>query len=141
MSSNNDCGVRDFDMEKFQLCKHFRFPWPVNVSLVWFCYVILLNHTLPSSIYILLYICLMCHLLACCMFRYLVWIVCPSSCVDAQSTYVLLIYYRFCSTHPLVLMESFLPLLEMIPMEYWLMLILERFVVSKYFLCKEPNWK
>ncbi|KAG6469243.1 hypothetical protein ZIOFF_073949 [Zingiber officinale] len=30
MSSNNDCGVRDFDMEKFQLCKHFRFPWPVN---------------------------------------------------------------------------------------------------------------
>ncbi|XAR56849.1 hypothetical protein NMG60_11037470 [Bertholletia excelsa] len=29
-ASNNDCGVRDFDMEKFQLCKHFRFPWPVN---------------------------------------------------------------------------------------------------------------
>lgn len=33
MASNNDCGVRDFDMEKFQLCKHFRFEWPVNVSL------------------------------------------------------------------------------------------------------------
>lgn len=31
-ASNNDCGVRDFDMEKFQLSKHFRFPWPVNVS-------------------------------------------------------------------------------------------------------------
>ncbi|URE36966.1 WD repeat-containing protein C2A9.03 [Musa troglodytarum] len=30
MSSNNDSGVRDFDMEKFQLCKHFRFQWPVN---------------------------------------------------------------------------------------------------------------
>ncbi|BFG33655.1 hypothetical protein CerSpe_199290 [Prunus speciosa] len=29
-ASNNDCGVRDFDMEKFQLTKHFRFPWPVN---------------------------------------------------------------------------------------------------------------
>ncbi|XP_057474694.1 uncharacterized WD repeat-containing protein C2A9.03-like [Actinidia eriantha] len=29
-ASNNDCGVRDFDMEKFQLSKHFRFPWPVN---------------------------------------------------------------------------------------------------------------
>uniref|UniRef100_A0A7N2M8H2 Uncharacterized protein n=1 Tax=Quercus lobata TaxID=97700 RepID=A0A7N2M8H2_QUELO len=31
-ASNNDCGVRDFDMEKFQLSKHFQFPWPVNVS-------------------------------------------------------------------------------------------------------------
>ncbi|KAL5981298.1 hypothetical protein ACLOJK_015353 [Asimina triloba] len=30
MASNNDCGVRDFDMEKFQQTKHFRFPWPVN---------------------------------------------------------------------------------------------------------------
>ncbi|XP_035550179.1 uncharacterized WD repeat-containing protein C2A9.03-like isoform X1 [Juglans regia] len=30
IASNNDCGVRDFDMEKFQLSKHFRFPWPVN---------------------------------------------------------------------------------------------------------------
>ncbi|XP_058207680.1 uncharacterized WD repeat-containing protein C2A9.03-like isoform X3 [Rhododendron vialii] len=28
--ANNDCGVRDFDMEKFQLSKHFSFPWPVN---------------------------------------------------------------------------------------------------------------
>lgn len=33
MASNNDCGVRDFDMEKFQLTKHFSFPWPVNVSI------------------------------------------------------------------------------------------------------------
>lgn len=31
-ASNNDCGVRDFDMEKYQLSRHFRFPWPVNVS-------------------------------------------------------------------------------------------------------------
>ncbi|KAK1317721.1 hypothetical protein QJS10_CPA05g02144 [Acorus calamus] len=30
MASNNDCGVRDFDMVKFQLAKHFRYPWPVN---------------------------------------------------------------------------------------------------------------
>ncbi|KAH9804551.1 WD REPEATS REGION domain-containing protein [Citrus sinensis] len=31
-ASNNDCGVRDFDMGKYQLSKHFRFPWPVNHS-------------------------------------------------------------------------------------------------------------
>lgn len=31
-ASNNDCGVRDFDMEKFQLSNHFHFPWPVNVT-------------------------------------------------------------------------------------------------------------
>ncbi|CAJ2638615.1 putative WD-repeat-like protein [Trifolium pratense] len=29
-ASNNDCGIRNFDMEKFQLSKYFRFPWPVN---------------------------------------------------------------------------------------------------------------
>ncbi|KAL0363090.1 UNVERIFIED_CONTAM: hypothetical protein Scaly_1264200 [Sesamum calycinum] len=29
-ASNNDCGVRDFDMERFQLIKHFSYPWPVN---------------------------------------------------------------------------------------------------------------
>ncbi|EOA40402.1 hypothetical protein CARUB_v10009129mg [Capsella rubella] len=29
-ASNNDCGVRDFDMERYQLVNHFRFPWPVN---------------------------------------------------------------------------------------------------------------
>jgi hypothetical protein len=34
MASNNDCGVREYDMEKFQLLNHFRFPWPVNVSLL-----------------------------------------------------------------------------------------------------------
>ncbi|OIW06918.1 hypothetical protein TanjilG_19567 [Lupinus angustifolius] len=32
MASNNDCGVREYDMERFQLLNHFRFPWPVNVS-------------------------------------------------------------------------------------------------------------
>lgn len=32
MASNNDCGIREYDMEKFQLVNHFRFPWPVNVS-------------------------------------------------------------------------------------------------------------
>ncbi|KAK9159425.1 hypothetical protein Syun_005766 [Stephania yunnanensis] len=30
MASNNDCGVREFDAERFQLVNHFRFPWPVN---------------------------------------------------------------------------------------------------------------
>ncbi|CAA0836545.1 Transducin/WD40 repeat-like superfamily protein [Striga hermonthica] len=29
-ASNNDCGVRDFDMGRFQLVKHFSYPWPVN---------------------------------------------------------------------------------------------------------------
>ncbi|CAA0815463.1 Transducin/WD40 repeat-like superfamily protein [Striga hermonthica] len=29
-ASNNDCRVRDFDMERFQLVKHFCYPWPVN---------------------------------------------------------------------------------------------------------------
>lgn len=31
MASNNDCGVREFDMERFQMTKHFRFPWSINV--------------------------------------------------------------------------------------------------------------
>lgn len=30
MASNNDSGVRDYDVEKFQLRNHFRFEWPVN---------------------------------------------------------------------------------------------------------------
>jgi len=30
MASNNDSSVRDYDMETFQLCKHFQFVWPVN---------------------------------------------------------------------------------------------------------------
>ncbi|CAO2822410.1 unnamed protein product [Amaranthus hypochondriacus] len=30
MVSNNDCGIREYDMERFELLKHFRFPWPVN---------------------------------------------------------------------------------------------------------------
>lgn len=33
MASNNDSGVRDFDMERFQQTKHFCFDWPVNVSI------------------------------------------------------------------------------------------------------------
>nr|KAJ0199860.1 hypothetical protein LSAT_V11C600320220 [Lactuca sativa] len=32
MASNNDGGVREYDMERFQLMNHFRFPWPVNHS-------------------------------------------------------------------------------------------------------------
>ncbi|KAK3146829.1 hypothetical protein QOZ80_3BG0272980 [Eleusine coracana subsp. coracana] len=30
IASNNDCGVREYDMERYLLCKHFRFDWPVN---------------------------------------------------------------------------------------------------------------
>ncbi|KAF5783380.1 putative transcription factor WD40-like family [Helianthus annuus] len=30
MTSNNDCGVRVYDMDGFQLVNHFRLPWPVN---------------------------------------------------------------------------------------------------------------
>ncbi|KAI7738999.1 hypothetical protein M8C21_030532 [Ambrosia artemisiifolia] len=30
MASNNDGGLREYDMERFQLMNHFRFPWPVN---------------------------------------------------------------------------------------------------------------
>lgn len=32
MASNNDCGVRDYDVETFQLLNQFQFPWSVNVS-------------------------------------------------------------------------------------------------------------
>jgi len=32
LASNNDCGLRDFDIEKFQICNNFRFAWPVNVK-------------------------------------------------------------------------------------------------------------
>lgn len=32
MASNNDCGVRVYDMEKFQLSRQFCYPWPVNHS-------------------------------------------------------------------------------------------------------------
>ncbi|VVB16183.1 unnamed protein product [Arabis nemorensis] len=32
MASNNDCGVRDFDMERYQLVQLFRYLWPVNHS-------------------------------------------------------------------------------------------------------------
>jgi hypothetical protein len=32
LASNNDCGLRDFDMERFQICNNFRFAWPVNVK-------------------------------------------------------------------------------------------------------------
>ncbi|CAL5347837.1 unnamed protein product [Camellia sinensis] len=30
IASNNDCGVREYDMERFQLLSHYHFPWPVN---------------------------------------------------------------------------------------------------------------
>ncbi|GMH08081.1 hypothetical protein Nepgr_009921 [Nepenthes gracilis] len=34
MASNNDCGVREYEMEKFQLLSHLRFPWAVNHTSV-----------------------------------------------------------------------------------------------------------
>lgn len=36
MSSSNDHCVREFDAERFELINHFRFPWPVNVSVLIF---------------------------------------------------------------------------------------------------------
>ncbi|KAG2553213.1 hypothetical protein PVAP13_9KG516200 [Panicum virgatum] len=30
IASNNDSGVREYDMERYQQYKHFRFDWPVN---------------------------------------------------------------------------------------------------------------
>ncbi|KAF8388571.1 hypothetical protein HHK36_027246 [Tetracentron sinense] len=30
VTSNNDCAVREYDVERFQLLNHFHFPWPVN---------------------------------------------------------------------------------------------------------------
>lgn len=30
MASNNDCGLREYDVERFQLLNHFRYPWSVN---------------------------------------------------------------------------------------------------------------
>ncbi|KAK9671376.1 hypothetical protein RND81_12G026100 [Saponaria officinalis] len=35
MASNNDCGIREYDMERYQLLSHFRFPWPVNEGIIW----------------------------------------------------------------------------------------------------------
>jgi hypothetical protein len=32
MASNNDSGMRYYDMERFQLFKHFQFEWPVNIG-------------------------------------------------------------------------------------------------------------
>lgn len=48
LAANNDSGVREYDMEKFQLMNHFRFPWPVNVSFLstFYCFFY-------SSIYLL----------------------------------------------------------------------------------------
>ncbi|KAG5390039.1 hypothetical protein IGI04_031580 [Brassica rapa subsp. trilocularis] len=34
MASSNDGGVRNFDMETYQLVQHFHYPWPVNHSSV-----------------------------------------------------------------------------------------------------------
>lgn len=34
IASNNDSGVREYDMERFQLLNHLRFPWPVNHTSV-----------------------------------------------------------------------------------------------------------
>lgn len=40
MASINDCGVREQDMEGFQLVNHFRFPRPVNVCVCVFLVLI-----------------------------------------------------------------------------------------------------
>ena len=38
IASNNDSGVREYDMERYQQYKHFRFDWPVNVSTFFFTF-------------------------------------------------------------------------------------------------------
>jgi len=40
IASNNDSGVREYDMERYQQYKHFRFDWPVNVSTFFFLFPI-----------------------------------------------------------------------------------------------------
>ena len=56
MASNNDSGVRDYDMERFQLCKHFQFDWPVNVSsFVYFYYFSCLVNLEHNFFYLLLH--------------------------------------------------------------------------------------
>ncbi|KAG8481246.1 hypothetical protein CXB51_026056 [Gossypium anomalum] len=34
MAANNDCSMREYDTERFQLLNHLRFPWPVNHTSV-----------------------------------------------------------------------------------------------------------
>ena len=59
IASNNDCGVRDFDMERYQLVNHFHFPWPVNVSSFlfldsWlFLWHKLMCHTCGNKLYVM----------------------------------------------------------------------------------------
>jgi len=61
MASNNDSRVRDFDMERFHLSKHFYFPWPINVSTSTLIFHVLNNRyaifisIVLMGIYILLY--------------------------------------------------------------------------------------
>ena len=33
MTSNDDCDVREYNMESFQLLSYFRFPWPFRMSI------------------------------------------------------------------------------------------------------------
>ena len=51
MASNNDCGIREYDMERFELLKHFRFPWPVNVSVSMFEFFMFTSPNLFPSLY------------------------------------------------------------------------------------------
>ncbi|XP_051149817.1 uncharacterized WD repeat-containing protein C2A9.03-like [Andrographis paniculata] len=34
VTCNNDCSVREYDLERFQLLNHFDFPWPVNHAMM-----------------------------------------------------------------------------------------------------------
>lgn len=75
MASNNDCGLRDYDMERFQLLNHLRFDWPVNVSpIISFHYVYIYeNHpgflgTKQSEVHLLLtfasnFVCSIAHII------------------------------------------------------------------------------
>jgi hypothetical protein len=50
VAANNDCSIRIFDTEYFDLLKHYVFPWSVNVSRL------ALNCFMPCS-FILLFGC------------------------------------------------------------------------------------
>mgnify|MGYP004709510413 CR=1 FL=1 len=34
MASTNDCGIREYNVEKYELINQFQFSWPVNVSVL-----------------------------------------------------------------------------------------------------------
>jgi hypothetical protein len=59
IAANNDSGVREYDIEKFQLLNQLHFPWPVNVSTlqafwdtVFFPYLLAIHHLRNLSCFV-----------------------------------------------------------------------------------------